>query len=196
MKVVSFDISDWVKEDGTVKVTTIRFDDGQEVRGYDLPKEPRVGEPLPDGWEIATSKAGKPYIKVPKPGGGRGGGAPAAFRNTRDGFLLEQASIHRSVALQRAVEYYPDRVAETEANLTVLQIADDFYAWLSKTPVAPQQAPSTPQPVRSEAKKDEGSSAARTGGEWGAEPKEGEPDGSPLPKGFVRCNDCGTVMKG
>jgi hypothetical protein len=55
--------SDWTKDDGTVvKVTNVTFDNGQMVPGYDLPAVPEIGKPLPDGWEVAESKAGKLYI--------------------------------------------------------------------------------------------------------------------------------------
>lgn len=129
--VTEVEVNDWKKDDGSVvKVSNVVFADGTKAPGYDLPPGIEAGKPLPDGWEVATSKSGKPYIKVPKAGkGGFGGGAPA-FRNTREGFLLEQESIHRSVALQRAVEA---KAAKWDSLTSIEEYADRFYAWLRAT---------------------------------------------------------------
>ncbi len=77
-------------------------------------------------------------------GGGGGGGGRAPFvpryRDSEEGFAREQRSIHRSVALQRAIEADANR--EPQA---ILQLADTFYAWLSQdTPQASQTEPQKP----------------------------------------------------
>jgi hypothetical protein len=122
--------SQWNKDNDTiVKVTTVTFDDGREVPGYDLPSVPEIGKPLPDDWEVATAKSGKLYIKVPKQGKGN---ASAAYRNTREGFDREQLSIHRSVAVKLALEH-----AGELDHPGIFSFADEIYTWLSTGGVPP-----------------------------------------------------------
>jgi hypothetical protein len=127
MNVTAIRESDWNKGDGTtVKVTDVTFEGGFKAPGYDLPSVPEIGKPLPDGWEVATSKAGKPYIKVPKKGGGGGGGAPA-HRNTKEGQAFEQQQMNRRTALMQAV------ALTTQNKEIVATVADYFYAWLQSS---------------------------------------------------------------
>jgi hypothetical protein len=133
MNITSVRDSDWKKDDGTtVRVTTLRFEDGTEAPGYDLPSVPEVGKPLPEGWVIATSKAGKPYVKVPKEKKGGFGGTPA-YRNTKEGQAFEQQQMNRRTALMQAVEWLPLSDAGNVPGL--LTCADYFSEWLQSSPV-------------------------------------------------------------
>lgn len=139
MNVTAVRESDWNKDGTIVKVTTLTLEDGREVPGYDLPSTPEAGKPLPDGWEIATSKSGKPYIKVPKKGGGFGGGGATAFRNTKEGQAFEQQQMNRRTALMQAVAIAS--VSNTAPTLTDAQI---FYDWLQASPEVPTAMGSAP----------------------------------------------------
>lgn len=78
-------------------------------------------------------------------GGWKGGGGKEyvpRYRDTREGAIEEQASIHRSVALQRAIEADSNR--EPDA---ILALAETFYAWLRKTAPAAEQPQKAPAPA-------------------------------------------------
>jgi hypothetical protein len=199
MNVVAVKESEWDKDGTIVKVTTVKLDDGREVPGYDLPSVPEVGKPLPAGWEIATAKSGKLYIKVPKAGGS---GGAAAYRNTKEGQAYEQERMDRRTALMQAVALAP---GADGAQLQAL--AEGLYSWL-RAPLAASGGPSgkggtdrrpsadTPAPVQT-GPTGEG---ARTASLPGTCPKCGsealsdqKPDGSPLPARKARCIDCRTV---
>lgn len=81
-----------------------------------------VGKPLPDGWTISEGDYG-PRALPPKKQG-----APTAFRNTREGFLMEQDFMNRRTALMQAVTARPNY----DPHIGTVKIANDFYAWLSK----------------------------------------------------------------
>ena len=130
--VAAFRVSDWDKDGTIVKVTTVTLDDGREVPGYDLPPGIEANKPLPDGWEIATSAKGKPYIKVPKAGKGGGGGFAAAFRNTKEGQAIEQERMDRRTALMQAVA-----VVHDDAMPNWWETADQMYIWLRQTSGSP-----------------------------------------------------------
>lgn len=146
MNVTKVAESDWKKDDGTVThVTKVTFDDGREVPGYDLPSVPEVGKPLPDGWEIATSKNNKPYIKVPKSGKGFSGGG-TAYRNTKEGQAFEQQQMNRRTAIMCAKDLlasvpWDDRQKMADmadalgADVLLLQ-AQDIYDWLQSSPAS------------------------------------------------------------
>jgi len=87
----------------------------------------KLGEPLPEGWEIRQSKAGKDYLAPPrKPGSGSGGSG------RREMSPSERAEIRAEVALKAAVEFFGDRAA-VQTNLAgVLRVADEMYEWISK----------------------------------------------------------------
>ena len=203
---------EWTKDDGTVvKVTDVTLDDGREIPGYDLPPGLEVGKPLPDGWEVALSKSGKPYVKVPKPGKGFGGGAQA-YRNTKEGQFYEQERMDRRTAVMQATvdgEFHPG-------------MGDLIYDWLRRTAgpmtgagggAAPVQAPAASPPPRSVP--DEGHGAAQvhtpssgkdsaSSGGGNTLPLEAcahehtsplKPNGDPLPAGKVLCLDCHSVVK-
>lgn len=85
-------------------------------------------------WKL-VSWPGKPAAQG---GGGKREYVPR-FRDTEEGFLREQRSIHRSVALQRAVESVTDK----QNTLTVLDIAGAYFEWLSSlSPASPGTATS------------------------------------------------------
>jgi hypothetical protein len=218
MNVTAIKESEWNKDGTIVKVTTVSLDDGREAPGYDLPLVPEVGKPLPDGWEVATAKSGKLYIKVPKAGGPKYSGGVAAFRNTKEGQAIEQDAMNRRTALMQAVAVCQDNW-DIEA--------DKMYAWLSGTGAGSGEKPavitstdateSTPRPRKnSPQRKDaEGENsghgmAADRGQEGVKDPGEDrtssclhpedsitllKPDGKPLPQGFWRCTACGKVAK-
>src|SRR5512147_2151616 len=115
MNVTAVEVKDWKKDDGTVtKVSNVTFE---------------VGKPLPQGWEVATSAKGKPYIKVPK-AGGKGGIAPA-FRNSKEGQLYEQERMDRRTALMQAVALAISM--EPSGSEEIDHYADHFYLWLRAT---------------------------------------------------------------
>jgi hypothetical protein len=170
--------SDWAKPDGTrVRVHTLRFADGTEAPGYDLPSVPEIGKPLPDGWEVATSKAGKPYVKVPKKPGASGGGAPA-YRNTKEGQAFEQQQMNRRTALMQAVTIAIPAAKADEVNVTAL--ADAMYEWLQGTSPVSER----PEPARAESSTGDtpvGTGADDEGGSGGSGPGDGEASTSPNP---------------
>jgi len=82
-------------------------------------------------------------------GGGYGGGGGGKkeyvprYKDTVEGVLAEQDSIHRSVALTQAVA-----ARDTVADLPgLLKMADAFYAWLSKDRPLPKPEPDKPAPL-------------------------------------------------
>jgi len=98
-----------------------------DPRGRDLAED----APLPDGWEVRMSKAGKLYLAAPKPptsGGYRSGGAPAAWRNTEAGAKYEQERMDRRTALMQAVAI--------GSGITT-DLAEKFYRWLRESVSAP-----------------------------------------------------------
>ena len=98
-------------------------------------KDLKEDAPLPDGWSVETSQAGKLYLRPPqKPTRGSGGGGGARpyvprYSETKDGFLLEQDAIHRSVALKAAIKATHLVEMEDDAIRTV-RVAQVFYEWL------------------------------------------------------------------
>jgi hypothetical protein len=119
-----------VGEDVTSYRVTLVNETGQrEVNCYSpLGKDLKEDTPLPEGWEVKTSKAGKPYLAAPRltsggSGSPRGPGVPAAWRNTEAGAKYEQERMDRRTALMQAVaadgEWYWN--------------AEKFYEWLRKS---------------------------------------------------------------
>lgn len=90
----------------------------------------KVGQPLPDGWEVRTSKQGKPYLAPSRAArSAGGGGGAAAWRNTREGHEAEQERMDRRTALMQAVALVGPGTAIGEA----LRAAGQLYAWLRET---------------------------------------------------------------
>lgn len=91
---------------------------------------------------------------APKPArGGGGGGAPAAWRNTKEGFEaeqgmwaqkheVEQAGLNRRTALMQAVELL--KVSATAQPALVIETAQAFFGWLSDVPRGTVAAPLAP----------------------------------------------------
>jgi hypothetical protein len=121
-------VEKWTNRDGedvtSYKVTLVNETGQREVPCYSpLGKDLKEDTPLPEGWEVKTSKAGKPYLAAPRvSGGGRSvGAAPAAWRNTEAGAKYEQERMDRRTALMQAVAIGSGITTE---------LAEKFYQWL------------------------------------------------------------------
>lgn len=177
------------------KAGIIVTDDGQRIWTPEkATADALVGKPIPPDWTIKQGEYG-PQAFPPRDKKGFGGGA-AAFRNTREGMLAEQESIHRSVALTQAVVFISSGEAPAEAK--PLELADRFYHWLSQSPprdshgtgasstVVPHKATPVPHPPAA----DEGrgrKAQNRAGTEGGSPPPATEQgklgEGEPAPSG-------------
>jgi hypothetical protein len=121
----------WTNRDGedvtSYRVTLVSDVGQREVPCYDPRGKDLIEDaPVPDGWEVKTSKAGKLYLAAPKAaisGGFRSSGAPAAWRNTEPGAKYEQERMDRRTALMQAVAIGSGITTE---------LADKFYDWLRK----------------------------------------------------------------
>jgi hypothetical protein len=106
-----------------------------DPRGKDLKED----APLPEGWEVKTSKAGKPYLAAPRVSGGGGGsgrsvsGPSTAWRNTEAGAKYEQERMDRRTALMQAVATDHYATEHDMRTLGVKGYADEFYAWLRRS---------------------------------------------------------------
>jgi hypothetical protein len=202
--------SDWRKDDGTtVRVTTLRFEDGTEAPGYDLPSVPEVGKPLPDGWEVATSKAGKPYVKVPKSRNPDKGGM-SAYRNTKEGQAFEQQQMNRRTALMQAVAYCEAVYARNDS-IELWGLSNTMYEWLQSSPVlgraaAAPTAPSagdTPVGTGADDEGGSGGSGADVVRKAASSPNPGpsspdciHPNRTTTASGKVRCVVCSQIVEG
>jgi len=117
----------WVEQKGD-KAGIMVMDDGTKVWTPDKAKaDELVGKPIPADW---TQKQGEygPQAFPPREKKSGFGGAPAAFRNTKEGQAVEQDAMNRRTALMQSVEMrHPDNQAVAQ----VLDRANKFYAWLS-----------------------------------------------------------------
>jgi hypothetical protein len=87
----------------------------------------KVGDPLPDGWEVKVSAKGKDYLYVPKAGGGKGGGGfGASWYNSEAGVRYTQERTDRRTALMQAVVAHQHDGGAHDWD----EYADDFYTWL------------------------------------------------------------------
>jgi hypothetical protein len=199
-------VNQWTSEDGTKTRWYVTLEDGTEAVSFTLVPE---GEEL-EGWALEPPKeeGWKPLLRSPKPAGSPGRpGAPAAYRNTRDGFEREQHSIHASVALQRAIEFTANDAAVKTAEL--LSLADEFYEWLTRTsgaapaaatpggpPAAPAPAPGPPSGGR---KKRVDAGAEPASSQAAPAPRcaacGSEQIGFDPKRAVVACLDCGTEWK-
>jgi hypothetical protein len=134
----------WTNRDGedvtSYKVTLVNETGQREVNCYSpLGKDLKEDAPLPEGWEVKTSKAGKPYLAAPRQssggGGGRYSGAPAsaAWRNTEAGAKYEQERMDRRTACMQAVAMGTIGGSQGALTASVLKLADEFYQWLRKS---------------------------------------------------------------
>jgi hypothetical protein len=135
----------WTNDKGeqvvVYRVTLVNETGQREVPCYSpLGKDLKEDTPLPEGWEVKTSKAGKPYLAAPRvSGGGRSvGAAPAAWRNTEAGAKYEQERMDRRTALMQAVALHGSPATDHAPG--VLNDADEFYAWLRQSVSAPREA--------------------------------------------------------
>ena len=124
-------VEKWTNRDGkdviSYRVTLVNETGQRDVPCYSLlGKDLKEDAPLPDGWEVKISKAGKPYLAAPRvSGGGRSvGAAPAAWRNTEAGAKYEQERMDRRTALMQAVAIGSGITTE---------LAEKFYQWLRES---------------------------------------------------------------
>jgi hypothetical protein len=134
-------VEKWTNRDGedvtSYRVTLVNETGQREVPCYSpLGKDLKEDAPLPEGWEVKTSKAGKPYLAAPRvSGGGRSvGAAPAAWRNTEAGAKYEQERMDRRTALMQAtVLAHAVGTDAPSPSLGIAAYADAFYAWLRQS---------------------------------------------------------------
>jgi hypothetical protein len=132
-------VEKWTNRDGedvtSYRVTLVNETGQREVPCYSpLGKDLKEDTPLPEGWEVKTSKAGKLYLAAPKPlnsGGFRGSPAQAAWRNTEAGAKYEQERMDRRTALMQAIALHGSPA--TDHSPAILNDADEFYAWLRRS---------------------------------------------------------------
>jgi hypothetical protein len=128
-------VEKWTNRDGedvtSYRVSLVNETGQREVPCYSpLGKDLKEDAPLPEGWEVKTSKAGKPYLAAPRltSGGGERAGrlasAPTAWRNTEAGAKYEQERMDRRTALMQAVAIGSGITTE---------LAEKFYAWLRES---------------------------------------------------------------
>jgi hypothetical protein len=121
--------------EGRVLAAALRFNagDGQgekELTGYGLAMAEVLKWQSGEEHEIEpyTTRKGKPSFRLPNSGGARGGGGgrgfEAAFRNTRDGQLMEQAGLDKRTAVMQSIAAKPGSFDEA--------MADRILAWLRK----------------------------------------------------------------
>jgi hypothetical protein len=125
-------VEKWTNRDGedvtSYRVTLVNETGQREVPCYSpLGKDLKEDAPLPEGWEVKTSKAGKPYLAAPRasrppsPGLGPFG---ASWRNTEAGAKYEQERMDRRTALMQAVAIGSGITTE---------LAEKFYQWLRES---------------------------------------------------------------
>jgi len=150
-------VEQWTNRDGedvtSYKVSLVNETGQREVPCYDpRGKDLKEDSPLPEGWEVKTSKAGKLYLAAPKQSSGGGGRpfnpatGPAAWRNTEAGAKYEQERMDRRTALMQAIAYAgppapdePIRSAPFQP-LYLLEFASNFYTWLRESVGAEQNS--------------------------------------------------------
>lgn len=170
-----------------------------------------TGKPLPEGTteEPPKFEGALPGLRLP---GKRPGSPSTAYRNTERGQLYEQERMDRRTALMQAVALGVATGDEPLRLETILTVADGFYAWLRKTsgsaaspakqdgPSPPSHAdPDTISPPMGEQGTGGGTTDKGKIGTSSACPPhqrvtELKPDGSSLPAGKLRCEDCGAVF--
>jgi hypothetical protein len=126
-------VEKWTNRDGedvtSYRVSLVNETGQREVPCYSpLGKDLKEDAPLPEGWEVKTSKAGKPYLAAPRQSSGGGGslrsGASTAWRNTEAGAKYEQERMDRRTALMQAVAIGSGITTE---------LAEKFYQWLRES---------------------------------------------------------------
>jgi hypothetical protein len=133
-------VDKWTNNDGepvtSYKVSLVNETGQREVNCYSpLGKDLKEDAPLPEGWEVKTSKAGKPYLAAPRATSGGGGGGRSSFnsstawRNTEAGAKYEQERMDRRTALMQAIAWGSDR----QVMSSILRSADEAYVWLRES---------------------------------------------------------------
>jgi hypothetical protein len=126
--------SQWMKDGVEATTYWVTLVDGvgqREVPCYDpRGKDLKEDAPLPDGWEVRISKAGKNYLAAPRVGTDRaaprsGGGIQTAWRNTEAGAKYEQQMMNARTAVMQA--------RRDAYNGVDLDNAETIYAWLRES---------------------------------------------------------------
>src|SRR6185503_11899321 len=94
----------WVTAKGD-KAAVMKMSDDTLIWTPDKTKaDELIGKPIPEDW---TQKQGEygPQAFPPREKKGGFGGAPAAFRNTKEGQAIEQDQMNRRTALMQAVQW-------------------------------------------------------------------------------------------
>lgn len=202
MNVTGVRESEWKKDDGTSTTTYWVTIEGREkdVPCYDERAKDLAGKPIPEGWEVKQSKAGKDYLAPPRAsrGGGSGGGGFAAYRNTKEGQHYEQERMDRRTAAMQAM---------AGKDTFDLYLAEQIYSWLRAsegaaevtTSVTTSRKAGTDNPVRAvtvEQGPGEGTGEGAPSGSCShPETSDTTPDKKRLlPGGRRRCIDCGEVF--
>ena len=185
---------------GTPERGLVHFEDGSQAWSPNLDKM-KVGDDLAK-WTWKDGPKGKQVFEPREKGAG-------AFRNTKEGFDSEQASIHRSLAVKLALRHAGEMTHEQ-----VFQFADEIYTWLRTTGGAlgkvaterqagPARVGLEPSPPSSGKSTDGHPSLSHGDAVAGGCPSCGatessplKPDGKALPKNYVRCLSCSMVRKG
>ncbi len=131
----------WNKDGQNITTYWVTLDDRTEdVPSYDeRAKDLKIHEPLPEGWEVATSAKGKPYLKAPKTGSGAKGGFAQSWYNSEAGVKYTQERMDRRTALMQAVELFNNEHGEE----TLIDISTLLYVWLrASDSAAPAASPS------------------------------------------------------
>lgn len=142
--------SKWVKDGKDMTTWYVTLDDRTEnVPCYDERAKSFVsGAPLPEGFEITKSKAGKDYLKAPgQAGGSRGGGGYAqAWRNSEAGERFNQERMNRRTALMQSVASIAILAhVSSPPNRDILGLANLYYSWLEEdSPVSNQAGADSP----------------------------------------------------
>jgi hypothetical protein len=117
----------WVEKKGDKAAILVMSDDTRVWTPDKALADTLVGKEIPSDW---TQKQGEygPQALPPKPKGGFGG-APAAFRNTKEGQAVEQDMMNRRTALMQAVTLWTNEHGEE----TLIDVAQLLYVWLTDT---------------------------------------------------------------
>lgn len=152
----------WQKDGQDVTTYYVSIEGCPDVPCYDAKaKELETGKPLPDGWQVTTSKAGKEYLKPPgQQRGGRGPYVPK-WTDTEVGAKWADARIDRRRALELAVE-----MQKEQGSVGVVDLAATFYEFLKSQTVEPGSTVTSSPEASGMAARD------------GAEPDHGEGSGS------------------
>jgi hypothetical protein len=135
--------SQWMKDGVEATTYWVTLVDGvgqREVPCYDpRGKDLKEDAPLPEGWEVKTSKAGKLYLAAPKATGSGGfrssGGSKKDYiprhGDTVEGFRENDERVDRRKALELAVQIFNGPTGSV--NFTLEETANYWYAWLRES---------------------------------------------------------------